>query len=128
MRTTAGGRPAAPRWAWLNVLLAIAVTFAILLAFGVVPLIDGLNVVLRKVGLSRPSSEGRTPGQVHTGRVTREFAWDPAAGAVVGTVLVKGELWTAVCDPDLASDFREGMAVRIEYSDDLQVRVLGRAE
>ncbi len=111
----------------LIVPLVVLVVFVILCAIGVIPVLDGLNTLFRKIGLSGASPEGRTPGQVHVGRVTRGFVWDREASAAIGHVFVNGELWEAECQPTLVAEFAEGTAVRIVYQNSLRVRVLGKA-
>ncbi len=108
-------------------ILILSAVMSVLLLFGIVPLIDGLNVLLRKIGLARASPETRASGQEHVGEVTHEFSWDPNVGKATGKVFVKGEIWNAECQPDLVDALPAGTRVRVLYEEDLLVRVLGKA-
>jgi membrane protein implicated in regulation of membrane protease activity len=102
---------------------ALAVLWLVVVLAGAAAGIELLNVILARLGFSRPSPEGRTPGQRHTGEVTTAFRYNAERGCAEGTVRLHGEIWNADCPPAWAEVLRPGTRVTVVYGDDLRVRV-----
>ena len=107
------------------VLLVLAV--ALVCAYMLLPLSDLVNSFFRRVGLAGPSPESRSVGMRGLGTVVSAFSLGEGEEQGVGKVLVKGEIWNALCQASLAPTLAEGDAVEIIYNEDLTVTVLGKA-
>ena len=106
-------------------LLGVFVTIAVSL-YLLFPVSDLLNAASRRLGLAGPGRDSRAAGARPVGRVDRPFVVREGESVAAGKVLVHGEIWDAVCNPDLASGLEEGDAVEVLYSDELTVRVLAK--
>jgi hypothetical protein len=96
----------------LLILIGLVVVAAIC-AYTVLPLSDFINALLRRVGLAGPSPESRTVGVHALGTVDGGFAIRDGEEVGVGRVVVKGEIWNAVCSTGLAPSLNEGDTVDI---------------
>jgi len=110
----------------LLILLGLVVVAAIC-AYSVLPLSDIVNALLRRVGLAGPSPESRAVGVHALGTVDGGFTIRDGEDVGVGRVVVKGEIWDAVCSSGLAPSLSEGDTVDIVYNDDLTVTVVGKS-
>ncbi len=87
------------------------------------PLVGDLaNWMLEKIGLS--GRKEKVPGlRAGTATVKSLFVLDPSAPYALGTVEIKGELWSARCRSGEAAALVVGDEVAVEALDGLTVRV-----
>ena len=109
---------------WLGILVFVLSIVAMIF---MVPLVDALDALARKLGLSK-AYPGRSTGQITTATVKSKFTPGADSSRATGKVEANGELWDAECSAEIASTRNEGDQVEVRYGSSLRVEIVEKAD